>query len=692
VVAGCSARIGVMQVQDNFIHYAAYNNLAVHDTASRETILHPAPSPICTISLSENLVFVGCQNGEYLIYKHGIDSIDIISSGKFDSLVSFSCKCKDGFIAATIGGTVYSVRHTTSVKLTVIPSPKKITCIAFVEAYNLLLVALSDLTIVVCEVDVCGSDSPTARPLLTLSDHHVNWVNWMDTTGDRFLTCGQDRNCRIWTIKPLSSGDSAKQPVRVQELVSANRTITLSSSPGHQYTVESEGLLMGHEDMVLSGRFLDKHGKTVVTGSADRTIIKWEEGEEAWQSVLQVGDVTGIGAAGSGDLYDVASTIDGTIMAHNTNGTIVTWPSPEHHPVVLCSGHFDAVTDVVFDIHSADYILSCSADRTTRAWAITGAAGSLVELARPQIHGYELKSLAFIDRVQFVSAGDEKVLRVFNMTDSFATRIQSICTGGASSDYAGCKLQPGAVMQPALGLSNKASGNSNNTLTPADRPVPLESDLSHYTLWPETDKLYGHGDELQCVAASPDHLWLASASRATLAGDSSIRIWSSVDHQTKHILKPHSLTVVRLAFSPSSQYLLSCSRDRKVAVIDVEEGRVEALVGEAHERIIWDGAWISNDQFVTGSRDKTVKWWKWENGAATCLKSVQFEESVTAVSAHSDGTVHVGLESGQVYSISAAGDSRQLVYKANGRINRLARSERLLAIASADHSLALLPV
>lgn len=45
------------------------------------------------------------------------------------------------------------------------------------------------------------------------------------------------------------------------------------------------------------------------------------------------------------------------------------------------------------------------------------------ELARPQVHGYEMNALASIDAVRYVSAGDEKVGRVFAATRGFGERL-----------------------------------------------------------------------------------------------------------------------------------------------------------------------------------------------------------------------------------------------------------------------------
>ena len=40
---------------------------------------------------------------------------------------------------------------------------------------------------------------------------------------------------------------------------------------------------------------------------------------------------------------------------------------------------------------------------------------------------------------------------------------------------------------------------------------PVEAHLLQNTLWPETQKLYGHGYEIYCAAASPDGRYVASA-------------------------------------------------------------------------------------------------------------------------------------------------------------------------------------
>ena len=107
----------------------------------------------------------------------------------------------------------------------------------------------------------------------------------------------------------------------------------------------------------------------------------------------------------------------------------------------------------------------------------------------------------------------------------------------------GRELAQGAST-PSLGLSNKAVYPGQKE-TPAeekhvkdqfpdhyfspevrDLPPPEES-LVQNTLWPEEHKLYGHGYELFCVAASPDSRMVASACKSTDAASSRVILWDT---------------------------------------------------------------------------------------------------------------------------------------------------------------------
>lgn len=68
------------------------------------------------------------------------------------------------------------------------------------------------------------------------------------------------------------------------------------------------------------------------------------------------------------------------------------------------------------------YLLFISLDQTTRIHAPvrTGSGlGSWHEIARPQVHGYDLLNVVFIDPLKFASIADEKVLRVFEAPQTF---------------------------------------------------------------------------------------------------------------------------------------------------------------------------------------------------------------------------------------------------------------------------------
>lgn len=54
---------------------------------------------------------------------------------------------------------------------------------------------------------------------------------------------------------------------------------------------------------------------------------------------------------------------------------------------------------------------------------------------------------------------------------------------------------------------------------------PTEETLLQNTLWPEIQKLYGHGYEIYSLAASPDGQLLASACKSTSVEHAAVHLW-----------------------------------------------------------------------------------------------------------------------------------------------------------------------
>jgi elongator complex protein 2 len=48
------------------------------------------------------------------------------------------------------------------------------------------------------------------------------------------------------------------------------------------------------------------------------------------------------------------------------------------------------------------------------------------EIGRPQVHGYDLLHVAFLDPLRFVSVADEKVSRVFEAPRNFVGLVQNL--------------------------------------------------------------------------------------------------------------------------------------------------------------------------------------------------------------------------------------------------------------------------
>ena len=59
------------------------------------------------------------------------------------------------------------------------------------------------------------------------------------------------------------------------------------------------------------------------------------------------------------------------------------------------------------------------------------------EIARPQVHGYDMTCLAMLGRYRFASGADEKVARIFEAPKNFLENLVSLCNVDIKAAYDG---------------------------------------------------------------------------------------------------------------------------------------------------------------------------------------------------------------------------------------------------------------
>ncbi|KAK1835421.1 WD40-repeat-containing domain protein [Podospora conica] len=531
----------------------------------------------------------------------------------------------------------------------------------------------------------------------TLSGHE-NWVRSLDFIREKpdaagsdllLASASQDKYIRIWRVHQgtaLSALSAAGVDMAVGSLMPGNKIHKLSAA-GQKYCVMFEALLLGHDDWIYSAKWARSASSDarlqLLSASADNSLSIWESDADSgiWITVARLGEIsrekgatTATGSIG-GFWTGLWSPTASTVVTLGRTGSWRRWdldPATDAWRQALAiSGHTRAVTGLSW-ARDGSYLLSTSSDQTTRLHAEWTATNTWHELARPQIHGYDLNCIDTLGPSSFVSGADEKLLRVFTTPQSVAHLLSRLTPVPLPTN---ASTLPDAANMPVLGLSNKAidvagpTPDDNETPAPpstldvvSDHP-PYEESLSRHTLFPETEKLYGHGYEISCLAATSDGALVASACRATSLNHAVIRLFETARWtEVKPPLAAHALTVARLRFGgEGDRYLLSVGRDRQWVVWERtggEEGGYTLLQAEAkgHSRMILDAAWAEGGRvFATAGRDKMVKVWvrREEGGKFVLGLAVAQEHAVTALDFAAGGeegrmVLAVGTEAGRL--------------------------------------------
>ncbi|CAK9809067.1 Elongator complex protein 2 [Anthophora quadrimaculata] len=289
------------------------------------------------------------------------------------------------------------------------------------------------------------------------------------------------------------------------------------------------------------------------------------------------------------------------------------------------------------------FLITASADQTTRIHAPwkNGTIEFWHEIGRPQVHGYDISCLVMLTPYMFASGAEEKVVRIFTAPITFKNCLMKIAN---VDDFKNVVAESAAV--PALGLTNKATFSNIkteeieiNSFKNEDYIPPTEEELMQYTLWPELQKLYGHGYEIFSITARHDGLLLATACKSTSQEHSAILLWNTNTWTQVQKLVSHQLTVTQMEFSPNDKYLVSVSRDRRWTLFECKDDNMYTLIATSkkdnlHTRIIWCCSWTHDSSFfATGSRDGKIGVWNPNFTADRIVPttSLDVKHSVTAL-------------------------------------------------------------
>lgn len=538
---------------------------------------------------------------------------------------------------------------------------------------------------------------------------HEDWVQCLavsraPNSSDLLLASGgQDSFIRIWKISPVTKEKAMEELKPVKDLGPEDeirQKEDIFAAGDAFFSAGLESILAGHEDKIYGLKWTsnaEQHEMKLLSCSLDKTMILWHQDHETgiWIEKVRVGEVGGntLGFLGC----DLSS--DGRmLLGYNFTGAFHFWKEgncSNWEPGVAPGGHHGIVTDLDWD-KNGRYFVSVSADQTTRVhapWRREKNAESWAELARAQVHGHDLTCLTMLPNHRFATGAEEKIVRVFESTKIFLENLSNISKLDLTSEILDKKAHGASV--PSLGLSNKAVDKSDLNVVPEKarhvkdqypdfyftpesyQQPPSEDSLFQNTLWPELQKLYGHGYEIFCLASDSRGSLIASACKASKAEHAQVFLWDTSTWKIVNKLAGHSLTVTQMEFSPCDNYLLTVSRDRTWALYqrDNQNSNFTRIANtdkatSVHQRLIWSCSWSSNSvYFCTASRDKKIAIWS-QNSSTTearngclgnygmaCSEPLCLSESITAVAfgpKMADGAflLAAGLETGAIVFIS----------------------------------------